>query len=207
MLPLPCSISGVLGGLVGGLVGQIQGIINGVIGTVKNMLNTVANFLGGIGGMINNLLAMPSKLLAGIQGAIDNLIKKAKDIIIQQINCVSNLVSDFMNAPAALAQGFEANVQGLWDSVTGIGDKLADLAYGAQAMGKTLLDSAFNIQKTLDQVFQGTIGSVASAFNSTIGGAIKSVSGVSKIVNAGIGLMVKAAVVNTAVNVVKKAIA
>lgn len=198
MLPLPCSISGILGGLLG----DIQGIINGVMGTVQNMLNTVSNFLSGIGGMINNILAMPSKLLAGIQTAIDNLITKAKDIIIQQINCVSNLVSSFVNAPAALAQEIEVNVGGLLDSVSTIGDKVADLAYGAQAIGKSLLDSAFNIQDTLDKVFQGTIGSIASAFDSTIGGAIKSVTGMTGIVNAGLSTMVKVAVITTVVGAV-----
>lgn len=184
MLPLPCSISDILGGLLG----DIQGIIDGVLGTINNMINTVSNFIGNIGNMINNILSMPSRLLAGIQAGLDNLFKKAKDIIIQQINCVSNLVSSFIGAPAALAQGIEMNVDSLWSSVTGIGDKVADLAYGANAIGKTLLEQADNMQVALNKVFEGTIVSVASAFDSTIGANVKSITG---IVNSGIGTIAK----------------
>lgn len=173
MLPLPCSI----GGLLGGLLGDIQGIINGVLGTIGNMVNTVSNFISNIGNMINNILSLPSRILEGIQTAIDNLLKKAKDIIIRQIECVSNLVSSFLNAPAALAQGIEVSVGGLWDSVSTIGDKIADLAYGPNAIGKQLLDQVAGIQESLDKAFQGTIGSIASSFESTLGDAISGIGG------------------------------
>lgn len=197
MLALPCSISGILGGLVGGLMGQIQGLIGGVMGTISNMLNTVSNFINGIGNMINNILAIPSKILQGIQTAIDNLITKAKDIIIQQINCASDLVASFINAPAALAQGIQVGVEGLWNSVISVGDKVAEIGHNVQAMGQQLLDQAFNMQDTLNKVFQGTIGSIASSFNSTLGGAISAISGivtspVGAIAKIGIGAVVGA---------------
>lgn len=193
MLPLPCSI----GGLLGGLMSQIQGLIGGVMGTISNMLNTVSGFLSGIGNMIGNILAMPSKLLQGIQTAIDNLITKAKDIIIQQINCASDLISTFLNAPAALAQGVNVAVSGVWDSVISVGDKVAEIGHAAQAIGQQLLDQAFNMQDTLNKVFQGTIGSIASSFNSTLGGAISAITGLTSapagfIAKVGIGVVVSA---------------
>lgn len=193
MLPLPCSISGILGGLIG----QIQGLIGSVMGTISGMLNTVSNFIDGIGNMINNILAIPSKILQGIQTAIDNLITKAKDIIIQQINCASDLVESFINAPAALAQGIQVGVEGLWDSVISVGDKVAEIGHAAAAIGQQLLDQAFNMQSMLDKVFQGTIGSIASAFNSTLGGAISAITGLATspagfIAKVGIGVVVGA---------------
>ncbi len=193
MLPLPCSISG----LLGGLMSQIQGLLGNIMGSISGMLNSVSNFIGNIGNMINNILAIPSKILQGIQTAIDNLITKAKDIIIQQINCVSNLVSSFVNAPAALAQGIEVSVDGLLSSVVSVGDKIAEIGHGAQAIGKQLLDQAFDMQKSLDEVFKGTIGSIASSFKSTIGGAISAISGLTKspagiIANVGIKAVAKA---------------
>lgn len=193
MLPLPCS----MGDLLGGLMSQIQGLIDSVVGSISGMFNMVNNFIDGIGNVINKVLAIPSMILQGIQTAIDGLIKKAKDIIIQQINCASNLVASFLNAPAAMAQGIEVNLTSLHNSVIGVWDKVAEIGHNAQAIGRQLLDQAFDMQKSLDDVFKGTIGSIASAFNSTIGGAISAISGLTKspagiIANVGIKAVVKA---------------